>query len=978
MFERRRRIRRAVCGGVVLGSSAALVLGLLEIGYLALASGASFPGPGFAVRFDLYALSVLVLAGALIGLLQGALGGLVVVASGQLSRRRASAGEWAARLYTGLATPGIALVCALAFQGRRAKTLPHKDLIAVGLGIFGIALFYLAARMCVRAKDKLGRGLYGRALTLGLPLALAFLASVAYVADQRVLPRLYGFFHVALAVLAFLLAQLAIGGIYLALRSVRSGWRRVAEPWFALAVLLGSTATGLYALGALGRAEVLRPIAFERAALLGKTLRMASALHAMPTRPQRALASQVPVDQPAVTLPAGPRLPGADLFLITIDALRADHVGAYGYQRPTTPHIDAEARRGVLFERAYAQVPHTSFSIATLLTGKYVYSLAALGDSARHETLPEVLRNYRYKTAGFYPPSVFYIDEKKFLTYQESHFGFEYVKFEYLDADKRVDQIIQFLETEKPARTFVWVHLFEPHEPYEPHPGFGFGASAVDRYDGEIAFVDAAVGHLLAYVHRARPGAVVAISADHGEEFGEHGGRYHGTTLYDEQIRVPLILSGPGIVPHRVAAPVETVDLTTTLLSLVDIAPSARMRGTDLGPWLSDPPAGDSLAPPAFAQIETKKMVAAGSHKLICDTALDSCELFDLAQDPGEQRSRLHSDPQLFATLRGQLDQWIATHSRLEVETAFRGQTQAARRALERGRLGDAQAVPELAKLLASSDPGVRREAARLLARLPEDERARSALAQTLGDREAGPWAAAALARSCHPAARKLLRSLADGDPELEARAGIALAHCRDPAHAFLAAGLGTEDVALRKQVILALGASCDEEAVPLLLGRLDAVLERAEVVQALGLCGSRRAVPALLTRLTDDRFVHVRAAAARALGDIDGRAAAPALMRALGQEKDAQVAGVMVDVLYRKGALSGVTRGPQGRVQAPHGELWVGVDEGATGALELRAPASAHARVELRPGVPAYRFAIPRGASLIDVAGPAAWLYGR
>src|SRR5262249_20268164 len=393
-------------------------------------------------------------------------------AADTLAKRRSTAPIWTARLYTIAATPALAWLAALTFQGRRARPLPPNDLIPGGVGGGAGARFYLWAGVVVRIKERIGRGMVSGGASALFALVGLVGAAALYLADQRVLPRLYPFMHVALAAAAFTAAQLGLGTAYLALRRGRPGLGRLADPQAALLVSVGSIAVGLYSLGPLCRSEALRFVSFDRAALVGKPLSAAGAMHLLPARAHTTARA---VDQPAVVSAGGPRLPGADLFIISIDALRADHVGAYGYGRATTPHLDALAKDAVVFERAYSQVPHTSFSLATLLTGKYVYSLAALGDAARHETLAEVLRRYRYKTAAFYPPSVFFIDEKKFTTYQESNFGFEYVKFEYLDAEKRVDQIVTFLETEKPARTFVWVHFFEPHEPYDAHAGIHFG-----------------------------------------------------------------------------------------------------------------------------------------------------------------------------------------------------------------------------------------------------------------------------------------------------------------------------------------------------------------------------------------------------------------------------------------------------------------------------------------------------------------------
>src|SRR6185503_12427125 len=109
----------------------------------------------------------------------------------------------------------------------------------------------------------------------------------------------------------------------------------------------------------------------------------------------------------------------------------------------------------------------------------------------------------------------------------------------------------------------------------------------VDRYDAEIAAADAGLGAVVATVRERRPNAVVIVAADHGEEFAEHGGRYHGTTVYEEQVRVPLVVSAPGLLPpHRVSAPVQLVDLLPTVLAGLQIPRPARVRGADLGPLL--------------------------------------------------------------------------------------------------------------------------------------------------------------------------------------------------------------------------------------------------------------------------------------------------------------------------------------------------------------------------------------------------------
>src|SRR5262249_44009525 len=156
-------------------------------------------------------------------------------------------------------------------------------------------------------------------------------------------------------------------------------------------------------------------------------------------------------------------------------------------------------------------------------------------------------------------------------------------------------------------------------------------------YDSEIAYADAAIGKLVAYLAKKRPGAVIIVTADHGEEFDEHKGRYHGTTLFEEQVRVPMVVVIPGVAPHVVSGPVEVIDLAPTILGLLDIPAPVRMRGTDLGPWLRSAPAPAGRLSPAFAEVQDKRMIVWGMDKLICDLNWGYCSFYDLLVDPHEE-----------------------------------------------------------------------------------------------------------------------------------------------------------------------------------------------------------------------------------------------------------------------------------------------------------------------------------------------------
>ncbi|HEY6462322.1 MAG TPA: sulfatase, partial [Polyangiaceae bacterium] len=388
----------------------------------------------------------------------------------------------------------------------------------------------------------------------------------------------------------------------------------------------------------------VRIVLVEHAPVLGRAVVFAEALHPGP--------AEVPSGAPSVERGEIARSldwSGHDVVLVSVDALRADHVGAYGYARPTTPNLDALAREGTLFEDAYCPTPHTSYSITSMMTGKYLRPLLALGLGEDSETWAQDLRRYGWRTAAFYPPAVFFIDEERFPRFEHETLGFEYAKVEFADPALREQQIAGYLDG-APVGTplFLWVHFFEPHEPYVMHPEHPFagGRSAdEDAYDSEVATADDGIGRVLRLVRARRPGAAVIVTADHGEEFGDHGGRYHGTTVYEEQVRVPLVVGGPGVrAGARVETVVQTIDLLPTVLSALGIPRPARVRGRDLGPVLRGEP-GALDGGFAFAETDDYALVAEGPDRLVCERRAAACALYRPKDDPAERRDLARDEP---------------------------------------------------------------------------------------------------------------------------------------------------------------------------------------------------------------------------------------------------------------------------------------------------------------------------------------------
>ncbi|MBI2395239.1 MAG: sulfatase-like hydrolase/transferase [Deltaproteobacteria bacterium] len=567
--------------------------------------------------------------------------------------------------------------------------------------------------------------------------------------DRRVLPRLYPLFHHALIVVAAIGFVLVAQGVIDAIEEWRRG-PRALDALALIGLILLSVSVRRVGRGGrdLAKFDNARRIVDEQSPILARAAALAARRWPPPPLDDAADGPDPLAQSTARAIDAT----GRDLLLVTIDALRADHVGAYGYPRKTTPAIDALAAEGVLFERAYTATPHTSYAVASLMTGKYMRPILALeaasgGGRRVDETWAGLFRTYGFRTAALYPPALWAVDSSRFAALVERKLDFEYVKEEFARPDLRAKQVGEWLAAAPPGKPlFLWVHLFEPHEPYVAHEAHPFGDAELDRYDSEIAAADAGLGAIVKSFRATRPGAVVIVSADHGEAFGEHGARYHGTTVFEEQVRVPLVISAPGLVAHRrVDRPVQLVDLLPTVLSAYAIPKPPRVRGVDLGELLAsrEPPPGEGVA---FAEVEDMAMLARGSLRLVCNRRTATCPLYDLSTDP-LQLQALPGDARA-DRLRREMAAIIAGSARLE---GFAGSDAASwPEALRRGYAGDRDAAVDVAGLLDDVDVAFRRRAAEVLVRLahPETEAAIRRAASKEPDEATRRWLAIARVRT--------------------------------------------------------------------------------------------------------------------------------------------------------------------------------------------------------------------------------------
>jgi arylsulfatase A-like enzyme len=783
----------------------------------------------------------------------------LVLLAGLVLRPAFLARTWARRLcgvYALLAAAGVARATWLLTEGRRVRDLPVRPVIVVVVALLaGAATFVLlehAALVRAVASERVRRR-FALAAGAGVVVLLAL--------DALVLPRGYPVFHLGLTLLA--LSGAALVGSVHPFRLPERFMRHMLAGG-ALLVLLAPLAVM-----SLGDAPNASFAVRERAPWSGKLLRLLSS--ARPEAPPpRATAPAVSVARQT----RGIDLRDQDVLLISVDALRADVVG------PRTPEIERLAAEGVQFERAYTPTPNTSYALTSLLTAKFMKPVIELPGAARdHTTLPDILRRYGYRTAAFYPPAIFFVDGARFGPLSERGFGFEYQKKMYASAPDRVGQLRDYMaEVEAGHPLFVWVHLFEPHEPYEPPAELVKGDGPRGRYEGEVALCDRAIGELVRVFRAARPGATVIVTADHGEEFGEHGGSYHGTTLYEEQARVPLVWSSPGKVnPGVVSAPVELVDIGTTLLSALGMPRDARMRGDDFGALLADPKAEGPRH--AFAAVDDRNMVSDGRLKLLCAASDPHCQLFDLASDPLEQTNLATERTADAQRLRGELGAFLSSIPKIEIMALSEGVGFPA--ALARAQLRAPGAGPDVVPLLGDPRPSIRAAAARALGELD--------------------------VRSALPLLTRARSD--DSEPTVRAEAAIASLLLGDDAAAEAVVPLlgdaeaSAPGLARDRRAALALSRLKRSEALPALSAlALDADAQegdRLRAIAALGVVGTSDAIAPL-----SELLEHVRlcTAAARALAQVGGRRAADALARALKEQRYEPLRGALAQALATLG----------------------------------------------------------------------------
>ncbi len=379
------------------------------------------------------------------------------------------------------------------------------------------------------------------------------------------------------------------------------------------------------------------------------------------------------------------RDPGPNVIVIVVDTLRADRLPFYGFDRGETPFLSSLAGRSVVFESAWAASSWTAPSTASIFTGVYPNQhgvLLGLNAYKRQknkgnvlelnripaslETLPKLMKSVGYRTIGLADnPTIG----------QEIGFdrGFdEFKTFDYATADV-VNMAVELKERQLKdgGRYFLYLHYMDPHAPYHPQrpwfPGdvYDYGRLRngdkteywLDAYDSEISYLDRKLAELFEALEVGED-TVVLLTADHGEEFQDHGGYLHEFKLYSELTRIPLLVYHPGVAPRRrrVQAHVSHIDLLPTLREILGLAPSDQYSGRSLVPYyLGDEPGGSERAVFAMRDRPGLKRLASvvqGRYKYIVSLYDAEEELYDLVDDPHEQNDLSERLPDVVMRMR--------------------------------------------------------------------------------------------------------------------------------------------------------------------------------------------------------------------------------------------------------------------------------------------------------------------------------------
>lgn len=378
-----------------------------------------------------------------------------------------------------------------------------------------------------------------------------------------------------------------------------------------------------------------------------------------------------------------------NVVLITIDTLRADHLGCYGYSKIQTPTLDGLARDGILFENAVSQVPLTWPSHTVILTGTYPFQNGVQDFTnqpldGRFRSVAQAFQQNGYVTGAVV--SSFVLDRSWGLARGFDYYDDAFSPKEFLTKDPglvdrkagaSVSDAIRWLTANWQEKTprrpfFLWLHLYDPHSPYDPPEPYHTQYQS-HLYDGEIAYADHELGRLIAWMksNQIYGQSVIVALSDHGESLGEHGEREHGFFIYNSTVHIPLIVkppAGSGIRPETIASPVETVAVAPTLLQLAGVSDVIEKQFSTPALPEKQPSAAQANARPAYSETfypfssfgwSPLHAIEIGHYRYI---EAPRPELYDEATDPGETHNLIGQQTATAAVLKQKLQSLVETN----------------------------------------------------------------------------------------------------------------------------------------------------------------------------------------------------------------------------------------------------------------------------------------------------------------------------
>jgi len=367
-----------------------------------------------------------------------------------------------------------------------------------------------------------------------------------------------------------------------------------------------------------------------------------------------------------------------NVLLITIDTLRADHLGCYGYKNIKTPNIDVLAREGALFEDVQVHTPATLPSHASIMTGLYPHvhgvrenGLFSLNE--KRQTLAETLKLQGYSTGAIVSSYVlgrefglaqgfdFYDDAFPRPEYRNANQQ-EFITYSLeKPADATVKSAMQWLRGHSDKKFFLWVHFYDPHDPYLPPEPYK-STYRIQPYDGEIAFVDHQFGLLMEALEKLNlhKKTIVILTSDHGESLGEHGEETHTIFIYGATMKIPLIFRCPGAIRRqRIAGMARAIDIMPTVLDFLHLPVPPGIQGESLRTLMQSPGKdinrtayGESLSTYYSYGWSPLKFIRDGEWKYILAT---EPELYNLKEDPHEMDNQIRQRPELANELKEKL-----------------------------------------------------------------------------------------------------------------------------------------------------------------------------------------------------------------------------------------------------------------------------------------------------------------------------------